>query len=62
MKLGVLARCGHPPVSGENFGLALGFAALDDASTLRSADVQDGDTLTLFSRCSGAPPQGGSPS
>ena len=60
VKLRVLARCGLPPAAAEQFGLALGYAALDDHSSLHSADVQDGDTLVVFARGAAAPPLGGS--
>ena len=52
LKVAVLVHCGHPPGTATSCGLALGFAALDDAATLQAGDVQDGDVLTLFPRSS----------
>ena len=59
LKAAVLAHCGHPASALDAFGLALGYEALADGTSLRSGDVRAGDTLTLFARCLGSPQQPG---
>ena len=46
----ILAHCGLSVSTEANFGLALGFSALDEARSALSNDVNAGDVVTLFER------------
>ena len=48
----VLSHCGVSPDKASDFGLALGFAALNEQATASANDVCHGDTLSLFERAS----------
>ena len=54
-KARVLAHCGLDAALAPGLGLALGFAALDDARSWRGNDVQAGDVVALFQRTGDAP-------
>ena len=53
-KARLLAHCGIDPAREDEFGLALGFAALNDSLSAASCDLQTGDRLTLYERQSSA--------
>ena len=49
-KLRILTAAGVPASQAPNFGLALGLEGLPEARAVRSTDLQDGDTVSLFLR------------
>ena len=49
-KARMLTLCGVPLARAADFGLALGFAALDEERTMESHDISQGDILKMFER------------
>ncbi len=49
-KARILTLCGVPLARAADFGLALGFAALDEERTMESNDISQGDILRMFER------------